>query len=182
MWILYFRKKKHNFNLWYFIKKIIIIQDVKAHWGPRPANWLLVSRPLILSDDHPATLGWRVVNKSSPIILFWAESIQFLALTPLSLILILILSTHLGLSLPQVHIPADSLVKILRALLRSSILATWPAHLKFNYLIRLTILGERYKLWHFSLWNLLHFPFSSLLGPNIRLRILFQTPLVCIPP
>ena len=41
-------------------------------------------------------------------------------------------------------------------------------------LITLTILGERYKLWSSSLWSLLHSTFSSLLGPNIRLRILFS--------
>ena len=33
---------------------------------------------------------------------------------------------------------------------------------------------ERYKLWNSSLWSLFHSPFSSLLGPNIRLRILFS--------
>ena len=31
-----------------------------------------------------------------------------------------------------------------------------------------------YKLWSSSLWSLLHTPFSSLLGPNIHLRILFS--------
>ena len=41
----------------------------------------------------------------------------------------------------------------------------------------LTILGEPYKLWSSSLWSLLHSPFSPLLGPNIRLRILFSTTL-----
>jgi hypothetical protein len=38
----------------------------------------------------------------------------------------------------------------------------------------MTILCERYKLWSSSLWSLLHSPFSSLLGPNISLRILFS--------
>ena len=38
------------------------------------------------------------------------------------------------------------LVKILKALLPSSILATCPAHLNLLDLITLTILGERYKL------------------------------------
>ena len=37
-------------------------------------------------------------------------------------------------------------VKILKALLPSSILATCPAHLNLLDLITLTILGERYKL------------------------------------
>ena len=59
-------------------------------------------------------------------------------------------------------------------LLSSSILATWPVHLNLLDLITLTILGEQCKLWSFSLWNLLHFPFASLVRPNIRLRILFS--------
>ena len=64
-------------------------------------------------------------------------------------------------------------VKILKALLPSSFLATCPAHLNLLDLITVNILSERYKLWSSSLWSLLHSPFSSLLGPNIRLRILF---------
>ena len=69
------------------------------------------------------------------------------------------------------------LFKILKALLPSSILTTWPAHLSLPDLITLTILGEWYKLQSSSLWSLLHSPFSSLLGPNTRLRILFSNTL-----
>ena len=61
--------------------------------------------------------------------------------------------------------------------LHSSILVKWPAHLNFLDLITLTILDERYELWSSSLWSLLHSPLSSLLGPNIRLRILFSNTL-----
>ena len=42
--------------------------------------------------------------------------------------------------------PVGVLVKILKVLLPSSILATWPAHLNLLDLIRLSILVERYKL------------------------------------
>ena len=52
-------------------------------------------------------------------------------------------------------------VKILKALLASSILATWPAHLSLLDLISLTTLGEWYKQWSSSLWSLLHLPFAS---------------------
>ena len=41
-------------------------------------------------------------------------------------------------------------------------------------LITLTILGERYKLLSSSLWSLLHSPFTSILDPNIRLKILYS--------
>ena len=44
-------------------------------------------------------------------------------------------------------------------------------------LIALTILGERYKLWSYSLWSLLHSPFSPFLRSNIRLRILLSNTL-----
>ena len=88
--------------------------------------------------------------------------------------IILILSSHLRLGLPKGLFPVGLPVKNLKALLPSSILATCPAHLYLIDLITLTILGERYKLCSFSLWSLLHSPFSSLLGPNIRPTILFS--------
>ena len=53
-------------------------------------------------------------------------------------------------------------------------MATCPAHLNLLDLITLTILGERCKLWSSLLWSLFHSLFSSLLGPNICLRILFS--------
>ena len=58
---------------------------------------------------------------------------------------------HLYLGLPIGHFPADLYVKILKAFLPSSILATWSAHLNLLDLITLTILGERYKLWSYPL-------------------------------
>ena len=53
-----------------------------------------------------------------------AESTQFLILIPISLRSILILSAHLRLGLPKGLIPAGLPVKIFKALLPSSILAT----------------------------------------------------------
>ena len=65
---------------------------------------------------------------------------------PISLRSILILSSHLHLGLPKGLFHVGLPVKILKALLPSSILATCPAHLNLMDLITLTILGERYKL------------------------------------
>ena len=104
----------------------------------------------------------------------WAESTQFPALIPISSMSILIMFSHLRLGLPKGLFPVGLQVKIVKAVLPSSILSTCPAHLNLLDLITLTILCERYKLWSSSLWSLLHSPFASLLGPNIRLRILFS--------
>ena len=63
----------------------------------------------------------------------------------------LILSSHLRLGLPKGLFPVDLPVKILNALLPSSILVTCPAYLNLLDLITLTILGEWCKLWISSL-------------------------------
>ena len=64
--------------------------------------------------------------------LSWAEWIQFLVLIPISLRCILVVSSHLCLGLPKSLFP----VKILKALLLSSILATCHAHLNLlDYII-----------------------------------------------
>ena len=68
------------------------------------------------------------------------------SLIPISSRSILILSSHLRLGLPKGLFPVGLPVKILKALLLSSILATCSANLKLLDLINLTIIGERYKL------------------------------------
>jgi len=65
---------------------------------------------------------------------------------PISLRSILILFSHLGLGFPKDFFPIGLLVKILKALLPSYILATCSSHLNLLDLITLNILGERYKL------------------------------------
>ena len=62
------------------------------------------------------------------------------------------MSSYLRLGFPKGLFPADVSVKILKALLPSSILVTWPTHLSLLDLIRLTILAERYKLCTFVLY------------------------------
>ena len=79
---------------------------------------------------------------------------------------ILILSSHLRLGLPNGLFPVGLPVQILKALLHSSILATYRVHLNLLDLFTLTILGERYKLLSSSLWSLLHSPFEFILGPK----------------
>ena len=62
-------------------------------------------------------------------------------LIPISSRSILILSSHLHLGLPKGLFPVRLLVKILKGLLPSSILATCPANLNLLDLITLTILA-----------------------------------------
>ena len=102
---------------------------------------------------------------------------QFLVLVPIYLRSILILCSHIRLGLPKGLFPVVVPVKIFKKLLPPSILATWPSYLNLLDLLSLTMLGERYKLRSSSFWSLLHSPFTSFLGPNIRLRILFSNTL-----
>ena len=92
----------------------------------------------------------------------------------ISLRFILLLSFLLCLRLSSDLFPVALPAEILKAFMPSSILGTRAAHLNLLVLITLTIFGEQYKQRSSSLWSLLHSPFSSLLGPNICLRILFS--------
>ena len=87
------------------------------------------------------------------------------------------MSSHLRLGLPKGLFPVGETVKILKGHVPSTILATRPAYLNHLVLITLTMLGERYKPWSSSSWSLLHSPFALILGPNIRLWILFSNTL-----
>ena len=56
------------------------------------------------------------------------------------------------LAFPKGLIPVGVPVKILKAIIPSSVQATRPSHLNLLDLISWTILGEKYKLWSSSLW------------------------------
>ena len=68
----------------------------------------------------------------------------FLVLLPIFLRSILVLHSHLRLGLPKYLFSVGLLVKILKALLPSSILTIWPAHLNLLDLILLN--GTNKKL------------------------------------
>jgi hypothetical protein len=66
------------------------------------------------------------------------------------------MSSYLHLGLPKSLFPIGLSVKMLEAVLPSSILNTFTAHLNLLELITQTILGKRFKLLSSSSWNLLH--------------------------
>ena len=110
--------------------------------------------------------------------LFWASQIQSLYIHPTSRRFILILSAHLHLGLPSGLLPSSFPTKTLYTPLSTPICATCPGHLILLDFITRTILGEEYKSFSSSLYNLLHSPItSSLLGPNIFLNTLFSNTL-----
>ena len=67
-------------------------------------------------------------------------------MTPISLRFVLILSSHLRLAFRRGLFSVGLPVNILKALLTSSVLATYPAHPNLLDLMNLTVLGEPYKL------------------------------------
>ena len=101
-------------------------------------------RIIITNSMANGTRRFRI-RKGFPIILFLSRINPVLVLIPVSSRSILILFSHLRLGLPKGLFPVGLPVKILKALLLSSILATCPANFILLDLITI-ILGERYKL------------------------------------
>ena len=91
---------------------------------------------------------------------------------------ILILSSHLHLSLPSGLFLSGIPTKSLYAPLQFSLRATCPTYLFILDLITRIIFGEEYRSLSSSLCSFLHSPVtSSLLGPNVPLSTLFSNTL-----
>ena len=86
--------------------------------------------------------------------LSWASPIQSIYPHPTSWRSILILSAHLRLGLPSGLLPSRFQTKTLHTPLSSPIRATCAAHLTLLDFLTLTIMGEEYKSFSYSLCKL----------------------------
>ena len=102
-----------------------VFRSPAVRTGANPASWLIWE--LLTCSNGPSLKTEQ--RGTRPV------STQFLILIPISSRFILILSSHLRLGLPKGLFPAGVPVKILKALIPSSILATCPAHLNIQDLI-----------------------------------------------
>ena len=92
---------------------------------------------------------------------------------PIALRYILILSSRLGLGLPNGLFLSDFSIRNLYSFLHTPMRAIFPTHLILLDLITRTIFGKEYRTLSSSLCNFIHSPVtSSILGQNIFLSTL----------
>jgi hypothetical protein len=131
---------------------IITLSPVKFAYSITPWSSAILEKSLTVQLLKFPTIFWNStvhygVHKSSPLVLPWVRSTQFIPPYPTSLRYLLISSSHLGLGLPSGLFPSGFPTKILHTFLFARIHATFPAHLTLLDLIILIILCEASPNW-----------------------------------